>query len=131
MKKVQTKKRRKPLPTNNYHKHGLLYLMLTINAGILLLIFGLSLYLLVNVRLAKSVQSQASVAGYDNYVVEKNEENAPVLGQTNSSDVILHGPRNKKNIAITFDAEMTTGMRETVLSGKSSYDIRWTPLSIQ
>ncbi len=40
--------------------------------------------------------------------------------------VIFHGPRDKKRIAITFDAEMTDGMRAAVLSGrtKSSYDKR-------
>jgi peptidoglycan/xylan/chitin deacetylase (PgdA/CDA1 family) len=38
--------------------------------------------------------------------------------------VILHGPRNKKEIALTFDAEMTEAMKENYLSGrvKSSYD---------
>ncbi len=43
-----------------------------------------------------------------------------------SADVIFHGPRNKKQIAITFDAEMTDGMKAAYLSGqvKSSYDKR-------
>jgi peptidoglycan/xylan/chitin deacetylase (PgdA/CDA1 family) len=41
-----------------------------------------------------------------------------------NSNVILHGPRDKKKIALTFDAEMTNGMREAYLSKKvaSSYD---------
>ena len=43
-----------------------------------------------------------------------------------SANVIFHGPRDKKRIAITFDAEMTDGMKANVLSGivKSSYDKR-------
>ncbi len=43
-----------------------------------------------------------------------------------SANVIFHGPRDKKKIAITFDAEMTDGMRASYLSGavKSSYDKR-------
>ena len=41
-----------------------------------------------------------------------------------SANVIFHGPRDKKKIAITFDAEMTDGMRASYLSGavKSSYN---------
>jgi peptidoglycan/xylan/chitin deacetylase (PgdA/CDA1 family) len=43
-----------------------------------------------------------------------------------SANVIFHGPRDKKNIALTFDAEMTDNMRANVISGrvKSSYDQR-------
>ncbi len=43
-----------------------------------------------------------------------------------SPDVIFHGPRDKKQIALTFDAEMTDFMKSQVLSGrvKSSYDKR-------
>lgn len=41
-----------------------------------------------------------------------------------SADVIFHGPRNKKQIALTFDAEMTNGMKASLLSGavKTSYN---------
>ena len=41
-----------------------------------------------------------------------------------SANVIFHGPRNKKKIALTFDAEMTDGMKATLLSGavKTSYN---------
>src|SRR5690348_8252720 len=41
-----------------------------------------------------------------------------------SADVIFHGPRDKKQIALTFDAEMTDGMRANVFSGvaKTSYN---------
>lgn len=39
-------------------------------------------------------------------------------------DVITHGPRDKKRIALTFDAEMTDQMKRNLLSGrtKSSFD---------
>ena len=45
---------------------------------------------------------------------------------SDSANVIFHGPRDKKKIAITFDAEMTDGMKANVLSGavKTSYDQR-------
>ncbi|HET9946736.1 MAG TPA: polysaccharide deacetylase family protein [Patescibacteria group bacterium] len=43
-----------------------------------------------------------------------------------TSNVFFHGSRNKKQIALTFDAEMTDGMKADVLSGrvKISYDHR-------
>lgn len=41
-----------------------------------------------------------------------------------SANVIFHGPRDKKRIALTFDAEMTDGMKADLISGrvKSSYN---------
>ena len=41
-----------------------------------------------------------------------------------STNVIFHGPRDKKRIALTFDAEMTDKMKKDLLSGKvkSSYN---------
>lgn len=43
-----------------------------------------------------------------------------------SASVITHGPRDQKKIALTFDAEMTYGMKRAFLSGKvkSLYDSR-------
>ena len=48
------------------------------------------------------------------------------LEGTPSANVIFHGPRDKKRIALTFDAEMTDGMKANLVSGKvkSSYDKR-------
>ncbi len=50
---------------------------------------------------------------YDNRTVEGIKNN-----------VVFHGSRDKKQIAITFDAEMTDGMKAQVLSGgvKTSYN---------
>ncbi len=50
-----------------------------------------------------------------------------------SANVIFHGPRDKKRIALTFDAEMTDGMKADLVSGraKSSYDKRITDTLIQ
>lgn len=55
-------------------------------------------------------------------------DNRVVGGATASANVIFHGPRDKKRIAITFDAEMTEGMKANVVSGKvkTSYDKRIT-----
>ncbi len=62
----------------------------------------------------------------NNLYVERGSpyDNRTVGGE--SANVIFHGPRDKKKIAITFDAEMTDGMRANFLSGrvKSSYDKR-------
>ncbi len=40
--------------------------------------------------------------------------------------IVTHGPKDQKKIALTFDAEMTDGMKANLLSGKvkSSYDKR-------
>ena len=53
-------------------------------------------------------------------------DNRTVNGATPSANVIFHGSRDKKQIALTFDAEMTDGMKANVLSGKvsGSYDKR-------
>lgn len=53
-------------------------------------------------------------------------DNRALEGATSSSNVIFHGPRDKKRIALTFDAEMTDGMKADLVSGKvkSSYDKR-------
>lgn len=52
-------------------------------------------------------------------------DNRP-LSASESAKVIFHGPRDKKRIALTFDAEMTDGMKASLLSGKvkSSFDKR-------
>lgn len=57
---------------------------------------------------------------------EETASSSPVLGSQSSDKVILHGDRNKKQIAITFDAEMTYGMKDALISHKvaSSYDSR-------
>lgn len=61
----------------------------------------------------------------ENYVERGSPYDNRTIGDK-SANVIFHGPRDKKKIALTFDAEMTDGMRAAVLSGKykSSYDKR-------
>lgn len=51
-------------------------------------------------------------------------DNRTLAESTPSAHVIFHGPRNKKRIALTFDAEMTDAMKAALVSGKtkSSYD---------
>lgn len=68
--------------------------------------------------------AQMGVSG-ENYTERGSPyDNRTVNGQ--NSNVVFHGPRDKKQIAITFDAEMTDGMKAAYLSGavKSSYDKR-------
>ncbi len=54
----------------------------------------------------------------DNLYVERGSPYDNRTIGTVSADVIFHGPRDKKRIAITFDAEMTDGMKADLLSGK-------------
>jgi len=58
--------------------------------------------------------------------VDVQQDNQTIDGSSQSEQVVLHGPRDKNRIALTFDAEMTMGMRENLLTGitKSSYDKR-------
>ncbi len=53
-------------------------------------------------------------------------DNRTLEGASQSSQVIFHGPRDKNKIALTFDAEMTDGMKANLLAGRvqSSYDKR-------
>ena len=66
-------------------------------------------------------------AGEELYVERGSPyDNRSIDGATPSASVIFHGPRDKKRIAITFDAEMTDGMKADLVSGrtKSAYDKR-------
>ncbi len=60
----------------------------------------------------------------DNIYVERGSPYDNRTIGTMSANVIFHGPRDKKQIALTFDAEMTDGMKAALQSGKvkSSYN---------
>ncbi len=70
------------------------------------------------------VSNEKSLRPEENYI----ERGSPYDSVNNEENplVILHGPRDKKQIALTFDAEMTDGMKAAYVSGtvKSSYDKR-------
>ncbi len=102
-------------------------------------IASVSTYVLINSKLDK-VLSQLSVqvnSGQriitlphpeNTLYVERGSpyDRRTVDGATESADVIFHGSRDQKKIALTFDAEMTDGMKADLVSGrvKSSYDKR-------
>lgn len=74
-------------------------------------------------------QSNPSTQSKDEeaYVEAGSPLDSRTVGETTAgAQVIFHGPRDKKRIAITFDAEMTNGMRNALKTGKakSSYDKR-------
>ncbi len=48
----------------------------------------------------------------------------PLAGQAFANEIITHGPRLKKQVALTFDADMTSGMLDDILSGRiaTQYD---------
>ena len=72
-------------------------------------------------------QTQTNLSGDEEFYTERGSpyDNRTITG-SESAKVVFHGPRDKKKIALTFDAEMTDGMRANVVSGrvKSSYDKR-------
>jgi len=72
------------------------------------------------------IGNQTSLNAPEDTYVEKGSPYDNRTVGSESANVIFHGPRNKKQIALTFDAEMTDGMRAKYLSGivKSSYDKR-------
>ena len=95
-------------------------------------------YTLINIRLDKTVAKVVtqSLTGQDVRILPHPENAAYVergspydnrsLEGSPAANVIFHGSRDKKKIALTFDAEMTDGMKADLVSGrvKSSYDKR-------
>ena len=53
------------------------------------------------------------------YSVAKDGENRvlPPQNNTQNSDIVFHGPRNTKEVALTFDADMTPWMKQQLTSG--------------
>ncbi len=76
--------------------------------------------------LPKSIQTIIIPQPQEDLYVERGSPYDNRTMGSDSANVIFHGPRDKKKIAITFDAEMTDGMKASYLSGavKSSYDKR-------
>src|SRR5258708_4590435 len=62
------------------------------------------------------VVPQANTNG-DSYTERGSPYDNRTVGKENAN-VIFHGPRDKKRIAITFDAEMTDGMKANLLTGR-------------
>lgn len=97
---------------------------------------SLATYLLINSKLDQVVskitlQTPASLFllhPENALYVERGSpyDNRTLEGSSSSASVIFHGPRDKRRIALTFDAEMTDGMKADLVSGKtkSSYDKR-------
>lgn len=78
----------------------------------------------------KTVTSSLKTEGKNaSLQIEKYEEKGSSFDEQinkNNDSIIFHGDRNKKQVALTFDAEMTFGMRDAFLSKQvqSSYDKR-------
>ena len=78
-------------------------------------------------KIAPMGQTQTALSGDEELYTERGSPyDNRSLSASESANVVFHGPRDKKKIALTFDAEMTDGMRAAVVSGrvKSSYDKR-------
>jgi peptidoglycan/xylan/chitin deacetylase (PgdA/CDA1 family) len=106
------------------------------NSSILVKLFAYT-FLLISISsavtyfaFAHNSQNVLGVSGEKSLRPEENyiERGSPYDIANNEKNplVILHGPRDKKQIALTFDAEMTDGMKAAYVSGtvKSSYDKR-------
>lgn len=63
---------------------------------------------------------------YENFNLEKTTEPRTSAFIDKQSGVVYHGSRDKKQIALTFDADMTEGMEHALKIGtlKNSYDSR-------
>ncbi len=97
---------------------------------------SLATYLLINSKLNQAVgkitqqitSTKVIIPAGDALYVERGSpyDNRTLEGASASASVIFHGPRDKKRIALTFDAEMTDGMKANLVSGKdkSSYNKR-------
>jgi len=76
----------------------------------------------------KTIATSLKTEGKNNDFIKESyeEKGSPFDKDINKSNdsVIFHGDRSKKQIALTFDAEMTFGMKEAYLSHlvNSSYD---------
>ena len=85
-----------------------------------------SIYGFVTFKKTGNIKNQTINSQYTMGEQPYIEKDSPLDSADANGTVIFHGPRDKKRIAITFDAEMTDGMKASVLSGKIkiSYDKR-------
>ena len=104
----------------------------------IIIMSSLVTYLFLNPLIGQKVKHFSSVTqetnksifpqGTEELYVERGSpyDERAVGTATEAAQVIFHGPRDKKNIALTFDAEMTDKMRSNLLSKrvKSSYNKR-------
>lgn len=114
------------MPNNHQQKRPYVSFLLVF---VLSSIFGITVGTFYGPKVLETITQQpATTTPAENAYFEKGSplDKRQLPGQTTSAaeKVILHGDRNKKEIALTFDAEMTDGMRLNVLSGKTSYDKR-------
>ncbi len=76
-----------------------------------------------------NTRSNAPIFSIDdgmNYVESGSPLDNRTINPSAKNQVVFHGPRDRKQIALTFDAEMTDGMKANVVSGRvaSSYEKR-------
>lgn len=80
--------------------------------------------ILLTLHMSQTSKEFLTRNGVEEEYNEQPGDNENVKGVANSNAIILHGDRSKKQIALTFDAEMTDGMRDRVIAGGTSYDSR-------
>lgn len=108
----------------SHHLFQLFYIILIV------LVASVVTYLITshntNNRLVTFAPPSQPEAAIDAYVESGSPLDNRAVDPKVKNQVIFHGPRDKKKIALTFDTEMTEGMKANVVSGrvKSSYDKR-------
>ena len=101
----------------------------------IVLISSLVTYALIVLQIDKKIKSIPQAINKTTVVLPRpnedsyTERGSPYDNRTvdgESTNIIFHGARNKKQIALTFDAEMTDGMKADLGAGKVkiSYDHR-------
>ena len=113
-------------------KSGVIFLvpLVLISAGLLAGLGFFAGFRYARLRISgDSVSKQVQKAVFSGEATEEAyvERDSPLDHRLeNEGLVIFHGPRDKNKIALTFDAEMTDGMKKALVSGKvkSSYDGR-------
>ncbi len=137
MKQIKQKRKdivkKKILSFESHHFKSLLFILLIVffAAAASTFVFGIHTAVTLKLPNKTSVINASMVKGIpegeEAYIergspLDKREINPAFAALENK--IFFHGPRNKKQIALTFDAEMTDGMKRSFFSGKPSYDPR-------
>lgn len=128
-KRKKDKLKKEVLSFENHHFRfvvSFLFLLFIVGASVA---FSLGVFVSILGK-TKAAQGNASGTEQEQLYVERgspldHRDTNPTIAALEDK-VIFHGPRNVANIALTFDAEMTDGMRQAFLSKQvpSSYDKR-------
>lgn len=114
-KKSRQDKQKNKTEKKRFYKVVIVFFCLVVLLGFVVYLLLLSLSDSSSVVGKGSIITQSSADDQSEIAVMEGENLLnPDLNPTNNH-VILHGPRNKKQIALTFDADMTVYMKQRIL----------------